>query len=433
MGTWELSFLGLGGMLLLMAMGMPIAFAMLLSGGIGIATIVGPQAALSMVGQLAVSVTTNYDLSVAPMFILMGAFVTRAGMSHDLYDACHAFMGHLRGGLAMATVAACGGFAAVCGSSLATAATMSKVAMPSMRRYGYKDSLAAGSIAAGGTLGILIPPSVILVIYGILTGTDIGKLFIAGIIPGIMTIGMYIVAIIIITKIRPEAGPPADRVSYRERFTRLRRVTAIGILFLFIIGGIYLGVFTPTEAGGVGAFGAFVFTLWRRILTIRIFFECLLETVQTSAMLFIVLVGAIIFSNFVNLAGLPSALSDFVTQKGLSPLGVMAIMILIFMVLGCFLESLSMVLLMVPIFFPIALSLGFHPVWFGIVVVMVTELSFITPPVGLNLFVLKSTIKDINMATIYRGIFPFAIADVIRISTIIWFPSIVLFLPSMGG
>jgi len=433
MGTWELSFLGLGGMLLLMAMGMPIAFAMLLSGGIGIATIVGPQAALSMVGQLAVSVTTNYDLSVAPMFILMGAFVTRAGMSHDLYDACHAFMGHLRGGLAMATVAACGGFAAVCGSSLATAATMSKVAIPSMRRYGYKDSLAAGSIAAGGTLGILIPPSVILVIYGILTGTDIGKLFIAGIIPGIMTIGMYIVAIIIITKIRPEAGPPADRVSYRERFTRLRRVTAIGILFLFIIGGIYLGVFTPTEAGGVGAFGAFVFTLWRRILTIRIFFECLLETVQTSAMLFIVLVGAIIFSNFVNLAGLPSALSDFVTQKGLSPLGVMAIMILIFMVLGCFLESLSMVLLMVPIFFPIALSLGFHPVWFGIVVVMVTELSFITPPVGLNLFVLKSTIKDINMATIYRGIFPFAIADVIRISTIIWFPSIVLFLPSMGG
>jgi len=433
MGTWELSFLGLGGMLLLMAMGMPIAFAMLLSGGIGIAAIVGPQAALSMVGQLAVSVTTNYDLSVAPMFILMGAFVTRAGMSHDLYDACHAFLGHLRGGLAMATVAACGGFAAVCGSSLATAATMSKVAMPSMRRYGYKDSLAAGSIAAGGTLGILIPPSVILVIYGILTGTDIGKLFIAGIIPGIMTIGMYIVAIIIITKIRPEAGPPADRVSYRERFTRLRRVTAIGILFLFIIGGIYLGMFTPTEAGGVGAFGAFVFTLWRRILNIRIFFECLLETVQTSAMLFIVLVGAIIFSNFVNLAGLPSALSDFVTQKGLSPLGVMAIMILIFMVLGCFLESLSMVLLMVPIFFPIALSLGFHPVWFGIVVVMVTELSFITPPVGLNLFVLKSTIKDINMATIYRGIFPFAIADVIRISTIIWFPSIVLFLPSMGG
>ncbi|MBC8466467.1 MAG: TRAP transporter large permease subunit [Deltaproteobacteria bacterium] len=433
MGTWELSFLGLGGMLLLMAMGMPIAFAMLLSGGIGIATIVGPQAALSMVGQLAVSVTTNYDLSVAPMFILMGAFVTRAGMSHDLYDACHAFLGHLRGGLAMATVAACGGFAAVCGSSLATAATMSKVAMPSMRRYGYKDSLAAGSIASGGTLGILIPPSVILVIYGILTGTDIGKLFIAGIIPGIMTIGMYIVAIIIITKIHPEAGPPADRVLYRERFTRLRRVTAIGILFLFIIGGIYLGVFTPTEAGGVGAFGAFVFTLCRRILTVRIFFECLLETVQTSAMLFIVLVGAIIFSNFVNLAGLPSALSDFVTQKALPPLGVMAMMILIFMVMGCFLESLSMVLLMVPIFFPIALSLGFHPVWFGIVVVMVTELSFITPPVGLNLFVLKSTIKDINMATIYRGIFPFAIADVIRISTIIWFPSIVLFLPSMGG
>jgi tripartite ATP-independent transporter DctM subunit len=433
MGTWEMSFLGLGLMLLLMATGLPIAFSMLLSGGIGITAIVGVKAALGMLGQLPISVTTNYDLSVAPMFILMGAFVSRAGLSGDLYDACHGFLGHFRGGLAMATVAACGGFAAVCGSSLATAATMSKVAMPSMRRYGYDDSLAAGSIASGGTLGILIPPSVILVLYGIMTGTDIGKLFIAGIAPGIMTIGMYMMTIKIVTTINPKLGPKADRIPYGERFRRLWRVSAIGLLFLLIIGGIYLGMFTPTEAGGIGAFGAFLFTVWRRVLSVRIFFLCLLETAETSAMLFIVLVGAIIFSNFVNLAGLPSALSAFVTDKGLPPIGVIAMMVLVFIVLGCFLESLSMVLLMVPIFFPIASSLGFNPIWFGIVIVMVTELSFITPPVGLNLFVLKSTVENLDMGTIYRGIIPFTIADMVRITTIISFPQIVLFLPALGG
>jgi tripartite ATP-independent transporter DctM subunit len=433
MGTWELTLLGMGLMLFLMALGLPIAFAMLISGGVGIIAIVGPKAALSMLGQLPISVTTNYDLSVAPMFILMGTFVSRAGLSHDLYDACHGFLGHRRGGLAMATVAACGGFAAVCGSSLATAATMAKVAMPSMRRYGYADSLAAGAIASGGTLGILIPPSVILVIYGIMTGTDVGKLFIAGILPGLFTIILYMMAISVVTRVNPGSGPRVDPIPMKERFRRLSRVSAIGILFVFIIGGIYLGIFTPTEAGGVGAFGAFVFTLWRRILTVRVFFECLLETAHTSAMLFIVLVGAIIFSNFVNLAGLPTALSDFVAAKGMSPMGVIMSMILVFVVLGCFLESLSMVLLMVPIFFPIISGLGFNPVWFGIVVVMVTEFSFITPPVGLNLFVLKSTVEDIQMGAIYRGIIPFAVADAARIGAVILIPGIALFLPGVGG
>jgi C4-dicarboxylate transporter DctM subunit len=433
MTTWELSFLGLGGMLFLMALGMPLAFAMLLAGGFGIVMIVGLKAALGMLGQLPISITTNYDLSVAPMFILMGTFVSRAGMSRDLYDACHGFLGHFRGGLAMATIAACGGFSAVCGSSLATAATMAKVAMPSMRRYGYHDTLAAGSIASGGTLGILIPPSVILVIYGIMTGTDIGKLFIAGILPGLMTIGMYIVTIYIWTRIRPEIGPSANRVAFKERFRRLWRVGAIGILFIIIIGGIYRGVFTPTEAGGVGAFGAFVFIIWRRVFTFKLFFDCLLETAETSAMLFIVLVGAIVFSNFVNLAGLPNELSSLVTKYGVSPAGVLAVMILIVLILGCFLESLSMVLLMVPIFFPIISSLGFDAVWFGIIMVMVTEFSFISPPVGLNLFVLKSTVDNLEIGTIYRGILPFAIADLVRITTIVLFPAIVLFLPRFGG
>lgn len=433
MGPWELSLAGVGGMLALMAVGIPIAFAMLIAGACGIAAIVGPISAVRMLGQLPVSVTTNYDLSVVPMFVLMGAFVSRAGLSHELYDACHAFLGHRRGGLAMATVAACGGFAAVCGSSLATAATMAKVSMPSMRRYGYDDALAAGSIASGGTLGILIPPSVILVLYGIMTGTDIGKLFIAGILPGVLSIGVYMVAITVTTRINPNAGPRAERIGYRERFHRLSRVSAIGILFIFIIGGIYLGVFTPTEAGGVGAFGAFIFTIRRRILTVRVFFESLLETAQTSAMLFVVLIGAIIFSNFVNLAGLPDALSGLITRVGMSPMGVIVTMMVVYLVLGCFLESLAMVLLTVPIFFPIVSPLGFDAIWFGIVVVMVTELSLITPPVGLNLFVLKSTIGDVNMRTIYRGILPFAVADLVRIALIILIPSIALLLPRLAG
>lgn len=429
MGTWELSFLGLGIMVFLMGMGMPVAFSMLIAGGAGITAIVGLKPALGMLGQFPVSVTTNYDLSVAPMFILMGAFAGRSGLSRDLYEACQGLLGHFRGGLAMATVAACGGFAAICGSSLATAATMSKVAMPSMRKYGYHDSLAAGAIAGGGTLGILIPPSVVLVIYGILTGTDIGRLFIAGIVPGLFAVAVYIATIRISTAINPKLGPEGVVVGYRERFRRLRRVGAIGLLFVLIIGGIYLGMFTPTEAGGVGAFGAFLLSLRRRVLTMRTFIECLRETAETSAMLFIVLVGAIIFSNFVNLAGLPSELSGLVLDKDLSPMGALTMMILVFLVLGCFLESLSMVLLMVPIFFPIASSLGFDPVWFGIVVVMVTEVSFITPPVGLNLFVLKSTVENIDMRTIYKGIVPFTLADVFRIGMVILFPQIALFLP----
>jgi tripartite ATP-independent transporter DctM subunit len=420
-------------MLVLMFIGLPIAFSMILVGGFGIVFITGLKPALSMMGQLSVSVTMNYELSLVPMFFLMGALVSRARLSHDLYDACNAFLGHFRGGLAMATVAACGGFAAVCGSSLATAATMAKVSMPSMRRYQYNDSLAAGSIAAGGTIGILIPPSVILVLYGIMTGTSIVKLFIAGIIPGLMSITLYIITIFLVMRVKPSWGPRAEKATFIERFHKVSRVSAIGLLFVFIIGGIYLGVFTPTEAGGMGAMGAFLFCLWRRVLTAKIFLECLLETAQTCSMLFIVLVGAILFSNFVNLAGLPEELSMLIIRQGVSPLGVVSIMMLIFIILGCFLESLSMVLLMVPIFFPIALKLGLNPIWFGIVVVIVTELSFVTPPMGLNLFVLQSSIKDIKMVTIYRGILPFAIADLVRLTLIIAFPVITLILPKLSG
>ncbi len=432
MGAWELSLIGFGALLVLMALGMPIAFAMLIAGTAGTFAIVGLKPALGMLGQLPVSTTTQFELSVVPMFVLMGVFVGRARMSEDLYAACYAFLGHRRGGLAMATVMACGGFSAVSGSSLATAATMGKVAMPSMRQYGYADSLASGSIAAGGTLGILIPPSVILVLYGIMTSTDIGLLFIAGVLPGIIAIVFYIAAVGIVSWLNPEAGPPAERSDMATRVRTLSRILAIMILFLVVIGGIYLGVFTPTEAGGVGAFGAFLFALWRRALTWETFLESVTEAARTTAVLFIVLVGALIFRNFINLAGLPNELQDVILQVGVSPIGAIVVMLLIYLILGCFLESLSMVLLTVPIFFPIIVSLGFDPIWFGIIVVMVTELSLITPPVGLNLFIIKGTVGNISLQTIYKGIVPFVAADIVRLAVLVAFPGLVLLLPALA-
>ena len=432
--AWRAAVLGFGGVLTLIVIGIPIAFAMLSVGALGILTIVGERSIMGMAGQLPYTTVVSYALSVVPMFVLMGVLVARAGMSEDLYRLCHGFLGHRRGGLAMATVVACGGFSAVCGSSLATVATMGKVAMPEMRRFRYSDSLAAASIAAGGTLGILIPPSVILVLYGIATGTDIGALFIAGIVPGLLAIGFYVATVWIVARLKPEAGPVAPRTPWAERLARGKTIGPIVLLFLVIIGGIYFGVFTPTEAAGVGAFFAFVFALWRRALTVRLFGEILIETVVTTASLFVVLIGALLFSNFMNLAGLPAALSELITSANVSPLGVILIILAIYMVLGCFMESLSMMLLTVPIFFPLVVGqLGYDAIWFGIFVVMVTELSLVTPPVGLNLFVLRTVVPELPIGTVYRGIMPFVLADVVRLAVIIAVPSIVLFLPRLAA
>jgi len=430
MGPFETAGLAFLAMFVLMLLGMPIAFAMLAVGFGGIWLVFGERLAYGVAGQLAFD-TASYELSVVPMFILMGVLVTKARMSEDLYRLCHSFLGHRRGGLAMATVVACGGFAAVCGSSIATAATMAKVSMPEMRRYGYKDTLASGAIAAGGTLGILIPPSVIMVLYGIATGTDIGQLFIAGIVPGLLAIGLYIAAVAFVVRADPEAGPAAARVGWARRMRGFLSIGPVVALFLLIIGGIYFGVFTPTEAAGVGAFGAFLFALARRSLSPSTFLDALVETVKTTAALFIVLLGALMFSRFMNLAGLPEALSALITEAGLSPLAVIAVIFLIYLVLGCFMESLSMILLTVPIFFPVVIQLGFDPVWFGVFVVMATELSMITPPVGLNLFVIQGVIKDVRLAVVYRGILPFVVADVVRIGVIVALPGLVLFLPRL--
>ena len=435
------ALIGFAAVLGLVLLRMPIAFAMGLVGMLGYMHENSFRGAISMVGRLIIDTTQNYGLSVVPLFILMGLFVNKGGLSRELYQVSFAFLGHLRGGLAMATICACAGFSAICGSSLATAATMSKVAMPEMRKYGYADSLSTASIAAGGTLGILIPPSVILVIYGLLTETSIGKLFIAGIIPGLLGVLFYLAAVRFTVARRPGSGPAGERTDWPERVRALRGVWAVLLLFFLVIGGLYGALdvwplnltFSPTEAAGMGAMGAFVIALARGTLSVRETFEVLRETAYTAASLFTVLIGAWIFSNFVNLAGLPEELRTLVTENAVSPGMVMFLILVVYVALGCVFESLSMLLLTVPIFFPLVTGLGYDPVWFGIIVVVVTEISLITPPVGLNVFVLKGVVPDVTTGTIFRGVTPFWIADIFRLALLVLVPWLVLVLPESMG
>ncbi len=429
----EIALIGFGILLLLIFLRAPIALAMGLVGLVGYAYLANFSwtPALSMAARNTIDITQEYSLSVVPLFILMGNFVTRAGLSHELYRASHAFLGHRRGGLSMATVVACGGFSAICGSSLATAATMAKVAMPPMRKYGYSDALAAASIAAGGTLGILIPPSVILVIYGVLTEQSIRELFAAGFIPGMLGVLLYLAAVYWTVWRDPSAGPRGESQTITQKMEALAGVWGTLALFVVVMGGIYAGVFTPTEAAGIGASGAFFIAMARKRLTMRVLLEILAETAQTTTTLFTVLIGALIFSNFINRAGLPDELLTFVSGLDIAPMAVIFVILLIYIVLGCVLESLSMLLLTVPMFFPLVQSLGFDLVWFGIVVVVVTEISLITPPVGLNIFVLSSVLPDVKTGTIFKGVTPFWFADIFRLTLIVLIPALSLWLPDL--
>lgn len=424
------ALLGLAVLLSLSFLRVPIAFSMVIVGFFGMSVVIGFNGAMANVGQTAFDAAINYELSVVPLFVLMGNLVARARLAEELYVASNAFLGHRKGGLAMATVVACGGFSAICGSSLATAATMAKVAIPSMRKFGYHDSLATGAIAAGGTLGILIPPSVLLVIYGILTQTSIGKLFAAGILPGLVAIGFYLLAVRVVVTLKPAAGPAGERQDWSMRIQALAKVWGVVLLFVIVMGGIYGGVFSPTEAAGIGAFGAFVFALARRTLSWRIAYQVLLESASTTAMLFMVLIGALLFANFINLTDFPQALLELAGQFKDTPWRVIVALLIIYLLLGCVFESLSMILLTVPIFFPLVISLGYDPIWFGIVVVVITEISLITPPVGLNVFVLRGVLPDVSTTTIFKGVTPFWVADVFRLAVIVSFPMLSLWLPS---
>lgn len=426
-----ISLIGFVILLLIAFLGYPLGFSMLLVGFLGFGWLRGWEPALETVSHQILDTFLNNNFAALPLFLLMGAFVHRAALSDDLYDAAYAWLGHRRGGLAMATIAACGGFAAVSGSSAATAATMAKVAVPSMRRFKYADSLAAGTVAAGGTLGFLIPPSVALIVYGVLTEEDIAALFMAGIVPGILTILLYISVIIIVTRIWPKMGPPGERTSWSDRFRTLYKVWAVLALFLLILGGISFGVFTPNEAGGIGAIGALFFAFARKKMTLVIFFEALIDAGKTTAMLLTIIMGALVLNNFVNLAGLPIAIIDWVQSFNLAPLGVMVAILAIYVVLGMVIEGLAMIFLTVPIFVPVVEGLGFDLIWFGIVMVMVVEISLITPPIGLNVFILKSMLPDVPLASIFRGIIPFFIADITRLLLVVFFPALALVLPSL--
>jgi tripartite ATP-independent transporter DctM subunit len=438
-----ISLLGFAAVLILAFLRLPIAFAMGTVGAVGFAALNNWnwKASLSPAAGSVLDTLQTESLSVIPLFILMGMLVSRAGLAQELYRASNAFLGHRKGGLAMATIVACGGFSAICGSSLATAATMSKVAMPEMRKFGYADQLATASIAAGGTLGILIPPSVILIIYGIMTEQSIDKLFLAGIIPGTLGVLLYMAAVRWAVWRNPGAGPAGQRIRWGERLVALRSVWAIALLFVAILGGIYLGIYTVTEAAGIGAGGALLIALFRGQLTFSSLTEALTETVKTTAMLFAVLIGAQIFQRFIVRAGMPDDLLAFVTGFDVAPLTVILLILLVYILLGCVFESLSMLLLTVPVFAPLVANLGLFPVyegaqaeevaliWFGIIVVVVTEISLITPPVGLNVFVLKGVLGDVTTATIFKGVTPFWIADIFRLLLLVLVPTLVLLIP----
>lgn len=421
---------GIALVLLLIACGLPIAFAMMLVGFGGTALLLGLGPAFAMLGQVGYETGMSYTLTVVPLFLLMGNLIVQSKLADELYAAGNAFIGHLRGGLAMATVAACGGFASVCGSSMATSATMAKVAMPSMRHYGYPDRLAAGAIASGGTLGILIPPSIILVLYGIITQQDIGKLFIAGILPGIVGILGYMFAVQLDYFLYRDQNQAFAKPSWHERIRAIRGVAGVLILFLIVMGGIYVGIFTAVEAGGIGATGALVIALLRRSMTWKKFYELLYDTCRTSAMMFIILIGALALSQFVNLAGMPEDLEALIENFHLSPMGVIFLILLTYVVLGSVMESLSMMLLTVPIFFPIVQGLGFDPIWFGIIIVMVIEIALISPPVGMNVFVLNAVLPEVSLKTIFKGIIPFLFIDLLRLLLFVLVPGLVLWLPS---
>lgn len=417
-------------MLVMMFAGVPIGFAMGLAGFGGIVAIRGLDPALNLLGQTAFETAITNNLSIIPLFVLMGYFATNSGLSADLYRAFNAWFGYRRGGLALATIGSCGTFAAICGSSIATAATMSQVAMPEMRRYKYDDRLATGSIAAGGTIGILIPPSVILALYGILTETNIGDLFLAGVVPGLLTVVAFMITISILTNLNGELGPRGAKTTRLQKLLAFRDTWGMLVLFGLVIGGIYLGVFTPTEAAGIGATGAFLIAVLRGRMTPRLFLSSLVDTVGTTAMLFTILIGAIFLNNLLILSDMASALSTWVDGLAMSDTWIMIVILLIYVALGFALDALAMVLLTVPIFFPIVLGLGFDPIWFGIIVVMVVELALITPPVGMNMFVIKGMVPDVPLSKIYAGVLPFAVAQAIMIAIIFAFPDIATWLPN---
>ena len=435
MSVTAIGTIGIIALFVLLALRMPVAMTMLIIGFVGTIAISGWEAALSTLGGEAFEITTTGTLIVVPLFVLMGNLAGVSGMSRDLYEAAYAWVGHRRGGLASATIVGCAGFAAMSGSSIASAVTMGRVAIPEMKRYNYDDSLATGAVAAGGTLGILIPPSTGMIIFAILTEQSIGRLFMAGVLPGLLLTALFLIAIYIVTRRRPEAGPPGPKADLAQRLATLKQASAIVGIVAVTIGGIYLGVFTPVEAAGVGAFLTLVISFARGALDRHKLQFVILQTLQTTATVFMILIGAFVFIPFMALTQIPSNLVTFLVGLDVGQLGVLIIILVTYIALGTFLEGLAMLVLTLHITFPVIVAMGLDPIWFGVVVVIVLEMGLISPPVGVNVFVVKSVAPDVPMGTIFRGIWPFWLAMGVCLVFLVAFPQIALWLPNtmFGG
>lgn len=418
---------GFVAMFVLMGLRVPLGVSMGLVGVFGFAAMRGINPALNLLTTSPIRVITDFNLTLVPFFILMGVFATNSGMSRELFRTGNAWLGQFRGGLALSTIAACAGFAAICGSSIATAATMTRVALPEMRKAGYADATSTGVIAAGGTLGILIPPSVMMVVYAFLTETDVGQLLMAGVVPGILATLMYMATVLIA---HGKRLPPGTKFDLREAFASLRDVWAVLVLFLAVIGVIYLGIATATEAAAVGALLTMLIGVVRGRLNFKLVMQSLVESLRTSVSLFSVLIGAILFGYFLAITQSPQKLTAFLVGMDLGPYGTLTLILVIFFIAGALMDEMAMIILLVPIVFPVITHLGFDPIWFGVIIVVACELGMITPPVGINVFVINSIAKDVKITTIYGGVMPFILTDIIRLILLVLFPAIALWLPT---
>ncbi len=417
-------------LLILFLIRMPVAFAMGFVGFVGFAYLTDIGPAFGLLAQDIFEQFSSYPLTVIPMFILMGTFAFASGISRRLYDTSYTWVGQLRGGLTMATVLACSGFAAICGSTAATAATMGKIALPEMKKYNYDDTLATGTVAASGTLGILIPPSTILIVYGILVEESIGKLFIAGILPGVLLSLAFVLTVAILCARNPVIGPPGASTSWKEKFRAITGILPAIILFVLAIGGLFLGWFSPTQAGAIGAGGALIIGLARREMSWQLFIEAGKDGLRTGCMVIFIITGAVIFGHFMAVSTIPFKLADWLGGLNIHRMAIMAVIVFIYFIGGFFMDSMALVVVTIPIFFPVVMKLGFDPIWFGVIIVLTAEMGVITPPVGVNVFVIKGIAPDVPLETIFKGILPFLAALIIVTIILIVFPQIATFLPS---
>ena len=425
---------GIAGIVLLIVLFLlrvPVAFAMTLVGLGGFAYLGGVDSSLALLAQDIFETLSSYPLSVIPMFILMGSFAFASGISKRLYITSYSWAGQYRGGLTVATVLACSGFAAICGSTAATAATMGKIALPEMKKYGYDDVLATGTVASAGTLGILIPPSTVLIVYGILTEESIGKLFVAGIVPGVLLSLFFVLTVILLCLRKPELGPPGPTTSWGKKFRDLTGILEAIVLFALTIGGLFMGWFSPTQAGAIGAAGALLIGVLRRQLTFKVVIEAARDGLRTACMVLFIITGATVFGHFLAISNIPFVLADWVGGLPLPPMAIMAVMIFIYFVGGFFMDSMALIVVTIPIFFPVVMQLGMDPIWFGVIIVLVGEMGVITPPVGVNVFVIKGIAPDIPLHLIFKGIFPFLGALIILTALLMVFPEIATYLPSL--